>query len=229
MAKKPRTGTCVYCGTVGPVTSDHVPPKCLFPPDTRVNLITVDACEPCHDSFKLDDEYFRVTLSIRDDLPDGPASEFLREQTKRTLRKPEAAGFRAAIRVASRLVERRTPSGIYLGRSMALYVDGTRVASTARRLVRGLYSKFYGEILPQHCDVVVESLDLPSNQSAIRTEEVQELLAQTGRTGNRKQFSQVLDVWYAKAGDDPHATFWVVQLHGAFGFFAFTLPCEDAT
>lgn len=120
MPRKPRTGICVYCGTQGHVTSDHVPPKCLFPPDARVNLVTVNACTACHDSYRLDDEYFRVTLSIRDDLPDGPAAQFLRDQTRKTLRNPAATAFRDAIRAATLSAPKHSPSGVYVGHATAL-------------------------------------------------------------------------------------------------------------
>lgn len=120
MPRKERVGTCVYCGITGPVTSDHVPPKCLFPPDARLNLMTVAACPACHGSFKLDDEYFRLVLSIRPDLPSGSESSFIQEQTKRSLRNPEAAGLLASIRASTSRREVRTRSGIYLGKAHAL-------------------------------------------------------------------------------------------------------------
>ena len=77
MSRKERVGICVYCGIAGPVTSDHIPPKCLFPPGARLNLMTVAACPACHGSFKLDDECFRIVLSIRPNLPYGPESSFI--------------------------------------------------------------------------------------------------------------------------------------------------------
>ena len=89
MTRRPRQGNCVYCGAEGDVTRDHVPPSCLFPPEDRINLITVPACAECHESFKLDDEYFRVTLSLRADLDSGAATEFIRAQTAKTSPTPK--------------------------------------------------------------------------------------------------------------------------------------------
>jgi hypothetical protein len=97
MSKSKKLGVCVYCGNQGVVTNDHVPPKCLFPPEKRVNLITVAACEPCNAEFKLDDEYFRLALSIRPDLPNETTAEYLFEKTKSSLRKREATGLRASV------------------------------------------------------------------------------------------------------------------------------------
>ena len=226
MPRKPRTGTCVYCGTQGQVTRDHVPPRCLFPPETRINLITVDACPTCHDSYKLDDEYFRVTLSIRDDLPQGADAKFLRDQTRRTLRDPAAAAFRDAIRAATLRVPRHNPSGVYLGHSTALKVDAARVRRTAERIVRGLYGKFFGYPLPRTYDLEVSLLDLQRDMSALKNPEVQDLLMLLGEHGRHRAFGQVLDVWYAKTDDDAHSSLLVVRLHGAFGFLGFTVPHE---
>ena len=35
---------CVYCGSTGPLTDDHVPPKVIFTEPRSSNLITVPAC-----------------------------------------------------------------------------------------------------------------------------------------------------------------------------------------
>jgi hypothetical protein len=226
MPRKPRTGICVYCGTHGQVTRDHVPPKCLFPPDSRVNLITVDACPVCHDTYKLDDEYFRVTLSIRDDLPEGPDAQFIRDQTRKTLRDPAAQAIRDAIRAATVRVPRSGLSGTYMGDATALRIDASRVMGTAERIVRGLYGKLFGHPLPQTYDLTVSLLDLQRDMSALKSPEVQELLMLLGEHGKHLAFGQVLDVWYAKTDDDAHSSLWVVRLHGAFGFLGFTVPRE---
>jgi hypothetical protein len=136
MPRSKRSGTCVYCGAIGTVTSDHVPPKCLFPTAARQNLITVPACQSCNSSFKLDDEYLRLVLSLRADLPDGPAAEFLRETTSRSLRKPEATRLRASV---FRSVENRSvhsSGGIYLGEAPVLNVDYRRINATASRILK---------------------------------------------------------------------------------------------
>lgn len=224
MPRKPRVGICVYCGKSSEVTSDHVPPKCLFPPETRVNLITVNACLACHDSFKLDDEYFLVTLAIRDDLPDGAEAQFLRAQTRKTLRNPAAKRFRNAIRAATLKVPRHSPGGIYLGEATALRIDAKRVIRTAQRTVRGMYGKFFGAPLPQDYELSVTLLDMQRDSSALQTPEIQELLILLGQYGKNRTFGKVLDVWYAKTDDDEHSSLWVVRLHGAFSFFGFTMP-----
>ncbi|MBN8493861.1 MAG: hypothetical protein J0M00_20820 [Burkholderiales bacterium] len=187
-------------------------------------MVTVYACCTCHDSYKLDDEYFRVTLSVRDDLPIGSDSQFLRDQTRKTLRDPAATAFRKAIRASTVRVPIHSPSGVYLGHATALKIDTARVKRTAERIVRGLYGKFLGHPLPQAYDLQVVLLDLQRDMSALKNPEVQEVLMLLGKCGKHRAFGQALDVWYATTDDDAHSSFWVIRLHGAFGFLGFTVP-----
>ena len=224
MPRKPRVGLCVYCCNSGTVTSDHVPPKCLFPPDARLNLITVNACSDCHDTFKLDDEYFRVTLAVRDDLPQGPASQFLRDQTRKTLRDKNSVGFCTAIGKAAVRVPVYSDDGEHVGERIGLKVNAERVERTAERIIRGLYSKYFLRPLPLSHEVTVSLLDMQQDASALKSPEIQELLALLRDNGNHFLFGDVLNISYAKTEDDDNSSFWWVRLHGAFHFFGFTVP-----
>jgi hypothetical protein len=222
MARIPRTGICVYCGVHGTVTKDHVPPKCLFPPETRVNLITVHACSNCHDSYKLDDEYFRVMLSIRSDLPIGPESQFLRDQTQKTLNNPEAIKFRQTFETFIAILNRNSSDGTT--DTTALKIDAARKKRTANRIVRGLYAHFFGMPLPKSYDLTVNLFDLQRDSSALASPEVQELVDLLRKNGKHQSFGKVLNISCARADDDVHSSFWVIWLHGAFGFIGFTVP-----
>jgi hypothetical protein len=206
------------------VTSDHVPPKCLFPPETRVNLVTVEACAPCHESFKLDDEYFLVALSVRADLPDSPGTEFLRAKTKRTLRNPSAKHFSAAIRKATTQIPIHSEGGIYLGEATALKLQPRRIIATAERIIKGLYAEHFARVLPSSHEVIIELLDLQKDNSALQRPEIKELLVSLGEHGTHQRFGNILELWFAGINDDADSSYWFVQLHGAFGFLAFTLP-----
>lgn len=225
MARIPRTGICVYCGAHGIVTSDHVPPKCLFPPETRVNLITVYACPTCHDSYKLDDEYFRVILSVRDDLPDGPEAQFLRDKTRKTLNKTGAFAFRKAIEKSIIKIDRHSSDGI--SKITALKIEPLRIKRTANRIVRGLYGNFFGLPLPKSHELSVSLFDFQRDMSALNSPEVQELLGFLYHHGNNRSFGKVLDVWYAKANDDAYSSVWFLRVHSAFGLIGFTVPGNE--
>src|SRR5688572_18715048 len=57
---------CYLCGKIlaagGPVDSDHVPPRLIFPPSRRrargTNLLTLDVHRKCHEGYGRDEEYF---------------------------------------------------------------------------------------------------------------------------------------------------------------------------
>ena len=67
--KKPKNyGECVYCGREAQLTSDHIPPKNLFPKPRPSNLITVPSCKRCNRSASKDDEYLRLVLVMREDV-----------------------------------------------------------------------------------------------------------------------------------------------------------------
>jgi len=229
MPRKARVGECVYCGAVGEVTRDHVPPKCLFPPSDRVNLVTVRACYTCNAGFKLDDEYFRVLLAMRADLPEGEGAEFLRDQTNRALRHPSAKQFRDSILAATRAIPIHTQAGVYLGHTPALKLDAARIRSTADRIVRGLYSKYIGWRLPDSHAVSVNPLDFQRNNSAIESPEVRELADTIWSQGAHKSFGNTLDLRFMQAGEDPSSSLWLVRLHGVFQFLGFTLPKDGQT
>ena len=128
-----RIGECIYCGAIGCVTGDHVPPKNLFPPPRPNNLIVVPSCLPCNQSASLDDEYFRLTLSLRDDTRDHPAVGLLLPSVRRSLANPRKAKFTRAFRRGITRADIETPAGIFLGQGPAYQVDLRRLEVRPRR------------------------------------------------------------------------------------------------
>ena len=228
MPRPARCGQCVYCCTYGPVTSDHVPPKCLFAPHTRVNLITVYACPKCHEGFKLDDEYFRVFLAARADLPENAEGNYIREQTNRALGHTDAKRFRSMLRASIKSVQLYSTEGIYIRHAPTITINAGRIRSTTERIVRGLYAHYLGHPVPETHVVAVSPLDFQRNNSALESQEIQEGLVLLGAHGVRKVFGLTLELRYMKADDDPLSTFWWIRLHSVFGVLAYTVP-RDAS
>lgn len=222
-----KRGTCVYCGLIGPVTSDHVPPRCLFATGSRVNLITVPACARCNSSFKLDDEYFRLIVSMRADLPEGPTAEFLRQATSRALRKPQAIRLRSSI---LRTVKRRpihSSGGVYLGHAPTVTVDYRRIHATATRIIKGLFAHLFHRPLPSTHTVTVHFTELQKDETVIEDPQIKELLALLGGSGIHRTSNDVLEAWASLAEDDDCSSFWYVRLLHTIGFFAFSTPTES--
>jgi hypothetical protein len=224
VSRTKKVGICVYCGKHGPVTSDHVPPKCLFPPAQRQNLITVPACEKCHDEFKLDDEYFRTVLSIRADIPTTTTSEYLREKTKRALTNSRATGLRTAVLKAIGNVSVRSQAGIYLGEAKGISVDFKRLSATAERIMKGLYFHRYDTVLPDTHVVTVRFTELQRDLSAIESPEIQEIVGLLAATKPENRGGNIPQTWSVAADEDTHSTVWYVRILETVAFFGFTTP-----
>jgi hypothetical protein len=224
MQESKRTGTCAYCGVMGCVTSDHVPPKCLFATNSRVNLITVPACHACNSSFKLDDEYFRMVISLRADLPEGSAADFLRDATRRSLLKPQAALLKASLSRSLTRIAINSSDGAQLGELPVMRVDYKRINATASRIVRGLFVHMFQQPLPSTHFVEVKCEDLQKDDSAIEDPQIKEVIAILGQSGVRHESNDTIEAWAKLADDDLYSSFWHFKILKTIKFFAFTLP-----
>ena len=138
--------SCIYCGTTGKLTKDHVPPKNLFPTPRPSDLITVPACVRCNKSFEFDDEYFRIAVVVPADPERDPiAARLWAEKVVRgTLRRSPALKS-TIIRSLVRL-DVTTPAGIYLGTTPTVRLDRKRLDRVARRIVTALHWHHYSRV-----------------------------------------------------------------------------------
>jgi hypothetical protein len=136
---KPNLKQCIYCGSHEKITSDHVPPRCLFS-KPRPHLITVPACENCNNSARLDDEYFRIVVSagVENNLE---GQRVWREGVIRTLRRSEK--LRQHLLSNTRAVEIVTPAGVIVGTGHAFKAENDRIKRVVIRVVRGLLWHHY--------------------------------------------------------------------------------------
>lgn len=125
---------CIYCGSSDlRLTRDHIPPKCLFL-RPRPQLITVPACHPCNDSFKRDDEYFRLAVISEAVYRNEEATRLWRGRVMPRI----GGGLRGNLIARMRNVEMRTPAGVITGRATAIHFDVPRVNRVVKRIVKGL-------------------------------------------------------------------------------------------
>lgn len=147
MARKRKSGVCVYCGRYARLSSDHIPPKGIFGKPRPNNLVTVPSCRGCNQAASKDDEYFQLMLSARYDSGEHPDAEQASSAVLRGLRKRQKAGFRRAVLGAVEDVDVFTPAGIYAGRHGILNVDLDRLGRVAERVIKGLYYHHSGRVL----------------------------------------------------------------------------------
>lgn len=153
MAKKEKIGECVYCGRLEEMTTDHIPPKNLFPSPRPNNLITVPSCKKCNQKASKDDEYFRLVLSMRQEVSGHPEILKNNEKLRRSLWRPEQKGFRVSFLNSLKNVDLYTPAGIYLGKTSAFRVDMKRVNAVIKRIAKGIFYEEKGIRLPDNYQI----------------------------------------------------------------------------
>jgi hypothetical protein len=147
---KKRNGQCVYCGQIGPITYDHVPPQNIFGSPKPSNLIKVPSCFKCNNDASKDDEYFRLTLSMRFDVSQNPIVQKIIPDIIRSLTMPIKDGFKRAIFTS--IKEIYIPSGneYFHKNRFVIDVDLLRLNRVAIRIVKGLFYHEKGYFLPNN-------------------------------------------------------------------------------
>lgn len=154
--------TCVLCGIRGATTSDHVPPKAIFPKPRPNDLVTVPSCFNCNNKGSKYDEEFRVFLSLQLGMETHTTQRLWKNEALRTIHHNR--------RLQQRLVKKswianlRTPAGIYLGKRRVVAMPVRPHNSVLDRTVRGLYFHHYGEILGPRVSCKVTPLTGLSNE-----------------------------------------------------------------
>ncbi len=129
---------CIYCGTTGHITNDHIPPKLLLERPYPENLLTVPACFPCNQSFQKDDEYTRAILCSDVRARENTAAQFNLSAVLRSLERPSAIGFKQYLASQTQPSKVLNFQGFPLGTVTEVgnqRVNGVRGA----RLIKALY------------------------------------------------------------------------------------------
>jgi hypothetical protein len=158
---------CIYCGSMENPTDDHIPPKSLFPKPRPNNLITVPSCNSCNEGFHLDDDYFYMLMQTYIKTSEHPEMLKTKEKFIRSIHRKESAGFRKSILEKVSIHEISTESGIYLGNSPVLDVNWLRVERVIGRIVKGLFYRKKGIVLPLNCILQVKAIPDPKNEEEI--------------------------------------------------------------
>lgn len=225
---KPKATVCVFCGAPDPTTWDHVPPKNLFRKPRPANLVTVPSCSDCNGGASKDDEYFRLMMTLREDVRDTGAARWAADSAMRSLRRPEGRGLLQSLLSITEEVDVRTPAGIYLGRRGVYKPELTRLYRVVSRSVRGLFYHERGYPLPQTYNVVTyllpEEWDVERSETAVArtaTGIAQTILSKSSpRIIGRKE---LLYSWET-ATQDRDASAWLLIFYQRIPFLTLTAP-----
>lgn len=224
--KKPKPdGVCVYCGDVGKVTKDHVPPEGIYPDPKPTERIWVPACERCNKGFQPDDDYFITRMGLNDKARGHPDIPKKTETIIKALRREEAPGFRAQFLKDRRTIS-FTHSGLYIGPQAAFHVDLQRVFNVIQRTIRGLFFKETNGRLPEKdeirvwCDETFAAEDR-QNREDLKNWFLAPLMMVEPKVIGPDLFS------YRHIINDDLASAWILGFYGRIHFLAITFPAAE--
>lgn len=217
MSKKQKIGQCVYCGSNGPITKDHIPPGNLFSAPRPNNLIAVPSCFSCNNEASKDDEYFRLVIVSREDTAEHSGAKGVLPATLRAFSKPNKKGFKKAFFNSIHEFECVTPAGLYLGKGAAYDVKTDRLNCVATRVIKGLFYHHKGIRIPEKYQAtayVVSSLD--QNDNEIKTF----LSSWASLTNNKAQKigDSVFSYWFHFLEDDENCSMWLLRFFETVDF-----------
>lgn len=223
-------GTCTYCGEVALVTRDHIPPESLFPKPRPSNLVTAPSCRKCNNGASMDDEYFRLTLSIRDSAK-RPLSKSVADTALRGLQRDQHARFRGKFLQGVREVDIETPDGVYVGRGGVYDVDLERLGKVVTRIIRGLYHHHYKKPLPMRCEVDAWCEDGLGNADSNTIQELRGWVTHLQQNPAIEVGGGVFKYWHSPVGcdaqSDEYHSVWLLLFYESTAFFGVTTGCTS--
>jgi hypothetical protein len=221
-------GNCIYCGKYATLTDDHIPPKNLFPKPRPSDLITVPSCSMCNLGASKDDEYLRLTLTLREDVFPTQAAQKVIPFVYRSLKKPKKIGFQQALFGSMREVYLRSRSGLYIGKRPAYDVDLKRINNVVERITKGLFYHEQEKPVPSnyvtHTFAIEEMEYFPPEPREYLFEKVfPSLFSLTPRVFGESVFSY--QVMFSQ--DDENTSAWLMKFYDRVPFIGLTYTKLD--
>jgi len=213
---------CAYCGSTSDLTRDHIPPKNLFN-KPRPQLITVSACRDCNARFRLDDDYFWLTLASRKETENNDEATRASFRAIKNLVRPEAAGFRASFIAAVQPVSIRTAAGLYVGDTLAYDVAFARLNRVAARITRGLFAFERGAPLPSGYGATARALEgftQPAEGS------LRQLIGFAAGLP-RKEIGRTFGYRFRTLSDDPNSSVTLFDIYETSIFIGLTIRASE--
>ena len=219
--KKEKIGICVYCGEVRELTEDHIPPKALFPPELHKNLLRVASCVCCNTGASKDDEYLRTVIALSAKSERGPALKVISDAAIRSLKRPEAAGFRNSIVNGLQETFVKNSEGIIVPATFG-NVDLVRFDSVIKRIIKALFAFERGMRLPSGYKVLSYSTEGLTTMDKASGEKLAEQIKRTTATDVKAIGGQQFRYCSVYSEPDTHCSFWVIAIYGFHYFIGST-------
>lgn len=220
--KSSKIGTCVYCDKKGIITNDHIPPKNLFGEPRPGNLITVPSCVDCNSSFSKDDEYFRFSITIREDIFEK--TQDIHPKVMRSLEKPKKIGFRKNFLRTIKPFEDISDAGIFRGYKYSYNVDMQSLNNVATRIIKGLFYYHFKKIIPIECVVDAFCLDGIKNMLQNDIINLQDNILVPLSKQKLYRIEPVFEYKYIVSREDKYLSVWLMSFFKKVYFLGFTIP-----
>jgi hypothetical protein len=202
---------CSICGIRPATTVEHIPPRCMFPPPRPMDTITVPACRECNESTSVEDEEFRLFVSM---FAGKSTPEAERLWVSKTL--PTVKSNRRLLRKAKASIKPaylKSKGGIIFDKCDIVTWDDSP-SKVVDKIVRGLYFHHYGEILADRVNITINQV------RSITIEKAKCLDSLNVTTVGGNQFV----CRFARANEDPLYSTWFMMFQKALMLIAFTTP-----
>lgn len=223
-SKKKLRGECTYCGMIGPVTYDHIPPVGLFPEPRPNNLMRVPCCNKCNQEASLDDEYLQTIFALDYRTYDQPGvKESILPKTHRMLAHPKKRSFTRHLFSRAEQIYIKTPSGQIMPTG-AIIVDMGRIKKVTERIVKGIFYMEYSIRLPDGYEVWTFYEDeLPNNTDKIFRQSLMHMLPIVKAQPVTTLGDNIFSYRYAKSDIDDMATVWLLSFYNKIHCLGFTI------
>lgn len=189
---------CAICGINKATTSDHLPPKSIFPKPRPNNLITVPSCTSCNNNASDLDEAFRLYLALHvGNQGDKITSKYFKEALK-TYRHNKR--LQREILGNAKPINSTTPNG----QSIKILWNSKAHDAVIERMVRGLYFNHFGEVLHPDAKIRPKWFYQPDQKF---------LQAFYGFEKNIIGNNQLIYL-YGRANEQPSASVWYFEFYG---------------
>lgn len=173
----------------------------------------------------MDDEYFRLTLSIRHNAK-RPIAKKVADTALRGLARDEHTRFRRNFFQGVREVDIKTSDGRHIGRGGAYNVDLIRLGKVATRIMKGLYFHHYGKPLPAWCEVDAWCEDGLGDVDTNSIQVIQSFVAHLQQNSPIEIGGGVFKYWHGLANNegenDGYSSVWLLVFYESTAFFGVT-------
>lgn len=220
--KGSKIGVCVYCGKKSIITKDHIPPKNLFGEPRPNNLIRVPSCFDCNSGFSKDDEYFRLTISLREDIFENVQDIY--PKVMRSLEKTTKIGFRNNFLKTIKPTEDISAAGIFRGYRYSYDVDISRLNKVAARIIKGLFYYHFKEVIPKGYRVKAYCSEGMRNMSPNNIIKLQDNILIHLSKQQLHNVKPIFEYKFITNKEDKFMSVWLMSFWGRVYFVGFTLP-----